>query len=138
MRADRPSPRWGFHQARKLWRLVLACWVVSGLAFLPAILVLRGALAPALGRLPQEPGSLPQGEIAVIVVESLRPLMLPIGLAVVSGLVVLWVWTVLWHAGVVGWQLWAGGRRVRLGEVLGLGMVAWWRYARLSATESDG
>ena len=58
----------------------------------------------------------------------------PFALAVLSGLVVLWVWFVLWHAGVVAWQLWAGGRRVRLGEVLGLGLVAWWRYARLSAT----
>ncbi len=46
----------------------------------------------------------------------------------------LWLWTVLWHAGVVAWQLWTGGRRVRLGEVLGLGMVAWWRYIRLSLT----
>jgi len=112
----------------------LASWVVSGLAFLPLMLVLRGALMPALGKLPQEPGSLPEGEVVVIVIEALRPLLLPIGLALVSGFVVLWLWTVLWHAGVVGWQLWTGGRRVRLGEVLGLGTVAWWKYARLSVT----
>jgi hypothetical protein len=113
---------------------VLASWVVSGLAFVPLLLILRGSLMPVLGSLPQAAAELPQGELLLITIETLRPLLVPIGLALASGLAVLWLWTVLWHAGVVGWQLWSGGRRVRLGEVLGLGMVAWWKYARLSAT----
>jgi hypothetical protein len=41
---------------------------------------------------------------------------------------------VLWHAGVVAWTLRAGAGRARLGELLGFGLAAWWRYARLSAT----
>ena len=132
--ARRPSPRWGFQEALRLWRLVVACWVVSWVAVAPVLLLLRRMVFPALSALPPEPESVPAGDVALIVVEAAREAAVPIGIAVVSGGVVLWAWFVLWHAGVVAWQLWTGGRRVRLGEVLGLGMVAWWRYARLSAT----
>ncbi len=113
---------------------MLAGWVVSWVAFAPALLVLRIGVFPALAELPEEPGAVTSGDVGLILVEAARPMVPPFVLAVLSGLVVLWVWFVLWHAGVVAWQLWTGGRRVRLGEVLGLGMVAWWRYARLSAT----
>jgi len=130
----RPSPRWGWTRALSLWRLVLACWVVSWLAFAPALLVIRTTVFRALAALPEGPAALPAGDIQLIIFEAGRHVVRPLGLAVISGLVVLWAWTVLWHAGVVAWQLWTGGRRVRLGEVLGLGMVAWWRYVRLSAT----
>jgi hypothetical protein len=130
----RPSPRHGWSQAIRLWRLVLAGWVVSWLAFLPALMVVRLGVFPALAELPTEPGSVAAGDVGLILLEAARPMLRPFGLAVASGLAVLWAWSVLWHAGVVAWQLWTGGRRVRLGEVLGLGMVAWWRYARLSAS----
>lgn len=137
MRSDasrRPSARHGWRQALRLWRLVLAGWAVSWIAFVPALLVLRLGVFPALAELPEEPGVVAAGDVGLILVEAARPIARPFALAVLSGLVVVWVWFVLWHAGVVAWQLWTGGRRVRLGEVLGLGLVAWWRYARLSAT----
>ena len=130
----RPSPRHGWRHALELWRLVLAGWAVSWVAVAPALLVLRLGVFPALAELPSEPGAVTSGDVGLILVEAARPMLRPFALAGLSGLVVLWVWFVLWHAGVVAWQLWAGGRRVRLGEVLGLGMVAWWRFARLSAT----
>ena len=130
----RPSPRHGCRRALELWRLVLVGWAVSWVAFAPALLVLRLGVFPALAELPSEPGAVTSGDVGLILIEAARPMLRPLALAVLSGLVVLWVWFVLWHAGVVAWQLWAGGRRVRLGEVLGLGLVAWWRYARLSAT----
>lgn len=133
-RRGKPSPVWGLRRVADLWRLIAACWVVSFLVFAPALLVLRSTIFRALSAVPGGAGATPPGDIALIIIEAGRQILLPLGLAVASGILVLWLWTVLWHAGVVAWQLWTGGRRVRLGEVLGLGMVAWWRYIRLSLT----
>lgn len=130
----RPSPRWGLLEAARLWRLVVACWVVSWVAIAPALLLVRRTVFPALADLPSDPTLVAPGDAALILLEAARPVLVPFGLAVASAGLVLWAWAVLWHAGVVGWTLWSGGRRVRLGEVLGLGVVSWWRYARLSAT----
>ncbi len=135
--APRPSSGWGLRQARRLWRLVIACWVVSVVVWLPALWVVGDTAATAVGSLPDDTSALPAGEAVLILYLALRGVMTPVKLAVVSGLVTLWIWTVLWHAGMVGWQLWAGGRRVRIGEVLGLGVVSWWRYARLSLTAAS-
>jgi len=132
--ARRPSPTWGLREALRLWRLVIACWVVAWLAVAPALLLVRRMVFPYLAALPPDPGAVPSGDVALIMMDGVRQAAAPLGLAVASGGVVLWAWAVLWHAGVVAWQMWTGGRRVRLGEVLGLGMVAWWRYARLSMT----
>ncbi len=130
----RPVPGWGALRATRLWRVVLAVWVVMTAAFLPALWVVEGAVGPSLGRLPEQ--GVAAGDVLLIVVDSLRPAAPALLLAVASGLVVVWLFTVLWQAGVVRWELWAGERKVRLGEVLGLGMVAWWPYARLSLTAS--
>jgi len=132
--SGRPSSHWGLREALRLWRLVVACWVVSWVAIAPALMLVRRLVFPALAKLPSDPTLVAPGDAALILLESAAPIMVPLGLAVASAALVLWSWTVLWHAGVVGWTLWSGGRRVRLGEVLGLGVVAWWRYARLSAT----
>ena len=131
--SHRPSPTWGFRQSVRLWRLVVACWVVSVMAWLPAVWVVSDAVAPALSNLPDDTSVIPAGEVQLLLYQAPRGVVAPFKLAVLSGLLTMWTWIVLWHAGLVGWQLWAGGRRVRLGEVLGLGMVSWWRYARLSA-----
>jgi len=128
-----PSPRWGWQQARRLWRLVIAVWVVSWLAIAPALLLLWRIIVPGLAALPAGTGEVADGDVALIILEAGREAWIPSALALLSGLVALWAWSVLWHAGVVSWQLWMGGRRVRLGELLGLGVAAWWRYARLSA-----
>jgi hypothetical protein len=117
-----------------MWRLVVACWLVSYAVFLPAVWVVGGAASEALGDLPSNLEAIPDGDRELILLDALRQIRDPLRLAVVSGLITLWMWTVLWHAGVVNWALWTGGRRVRLGEVLGLGMVSWLRYARLSLT----
>jgi hypothetical protein len=130
----RPSPRHGWTEAIRLWRVVLAIWAVAWAAIAPALLIMRLGVFPALAELPPEPAAVAPGDVGLILAEAARPMLVPFALAVVSGLAVIWGWTVLWHSGVVAWRLWTGGRRVRLGEVLGLGMVSWWRYARLSAT----
>jgi hypothetical protein len=117
-----------------MWRLVVACWLVSLAVFLPAVWVVGGAVEGALENLPSEQGAMPDDDLNLILFGAVREIRAPLKLAVLSGVVTLWIWTVLWHAGVVNWALWAGGRRMRLGEVLGLGMVSWLRYARLSLT----
>jgi hypothetical protein len=131
-RSRRPSPRWGLRHARRLWRLVIACWVASVVSFLPAVWVVDGVVAPALENLPDVGSGVPAGEVQLIVRSAIREVAAPLRLAILSGALTLWMWTVLWHAGVVNWTLWASGRRVRLGELLGLGVVSWWRYALLS------
>jgi hypothetical protein len=128
----RPSPRWGLRHAARLWRLVLACWVVSVISFLPAVWVVDGAVSPALENLTDAGVDVPDNEVLLIARGAVREVRAPLRLAIFSGAVTLWVWTVLWHAGTVNWTLWASGRRLRLGELLGLGVVSWWRYARLS------
>ncbi len=129
-----PSPRWGWQRALRLRRLVFAVWIASWLAVAPALVLLRRIVAPALSSLPAGPGEVPDGDVALILLEAVREAQAPLAVAVLSALAVAWAWAVLWHAGVVRWQPWRGGRRVRLGELLRPGLAAWWRYARLSAT----
>ena len=130
-----PSPRRGWELARRLWRLVIAVWIGSWLAITPALLLLRQVVVPGLASLPSGPGEVPAGDVALIVLETVRGATRPVVFALLSGLMLLWAWTVLWHAGVVAWTLRAdAGRRARLGELLGPGLTAWWRYVRLSAT----
>jgi hypothetical protein len=50
----------------------------------------------------------------------------------VGGVLALAVWSVLWHAGIARWWLGAGAARVRLAEIIGHGVVWWWRFLRLT------
>jgi len=129
-----PSPRRGAQQALRLRQLVAAVWVASWLAIAPALLLLSRSVARGLGALPGGTGEVPAGDVSLIIVEALREAWLPLAIAVLCGLAVWWAWTVLWHAGVVRWQLRTGGQRVRLGDLLGVRVATWWRYARLSLT----
>jgi len=128
----RPSIVYGFVSALRLWRLVAAVWLVSVLVFVPVHLVIWGSAGDVLASLPE--GGLPDGETALIVLELLRPIWTSLAAAMVSGWFALWAWTVLWHAGVVRWLLFAGRDEVRLAEILGHGVLGWWRWARLAVT----
>jgi hypothetical protein len=129
-----PSPRRGAQRALRLRQLVAAVWVASWLAIAPALLVLSRTVARGLEALPGGTGEVPAGDVELIIVEAVREAWLPLAIAVLCGLTVWWAWAVLWHAGVVRWQLRTGGQRVRLGNLLRPGLAAWWRYARLSLT----
>lgn len=129
-----PSPRQGWQQALRLRRLVFAVWIASWLAVAPALVLLRRIVAPALSSLPAGPGEVPDGDVALILLEAVREAQAPLAVAVLSGLVVAWAWAVLWHAGVVRWLLGTGAAPIRLGALLRLGAGVWWRYARLSLT----
>ena len=128
----RPSPVFGLRRVSGMWRLVLAVWLVAMAVFVPVRLVLWTAVGETLGNLPT--GDLPDGELLVIVFELLEPVWLSLAVALLSGWLALWTWTVLWHAGVVRWLLLSGRTELRLAEVLGHGLMGWWRWARLGMT----
>jgi hypothetical protein len=130
--AENPSPVVGFRLAVRLHKLALASWLVMLAVFVPAQAVVGFATAPVRANLPDAP--LAQGDEVLILVETLRPVVWPLALAVLSGWLALAVWSVLWHAGTVRWWLSAGAVRVRLAEIVGHGVVWWWRYARLTVT----
>ncbi len=130
--AAHPSPWFGLRHVNEMWRVVLAVWLVSAAVFLPARIVVLTAVAGTFAALPG--GDLPDGELLLITVELLRPVWVPLTMAVLSGWLVLWGWTVLWHAGVVRWFVLSGRSGVRLTEILGRGLLDWWRWARLGMT----
>ena len=127
--ADTPSPGSGFRLALRLRRLVGAVWLVSMAVFLPAQLVVNLAAGSTRANLPDRP--LPAGDSTLILVELIRPVTGPLVLALISGGLALLAWSVLWHGGTVRWWFGAGAARVRLTEILGHGVVWWWRYARV-------
>ena len=127
---ENPSVVEGFRLALRLRKLVAAVWIAGLAAFLPAQLVVSLAAAPVRGNLPARP--LPVGDDFLILVETLRPVAVPLALALISGCLALAAWSIAWHAGVVRWWMGAGAARVRLAEILGHGIVWWWRYARLA------
>ena len=71
-----------------------------------------------------------------IAIELLETVWPPLVLAVLSGCLILWAWTVLWHAGLVRWFYYSGRRNVPLAEVLSRGLFGWWRWARLGLTST--
>ena len=70
----------------------------------------------------------------MILTELLRPVWPSLALALLSGFLALWAWTVLWHAGLVRWFFYSGKNDIRLAEVLSRGLFGWWRWARLGLT----
>jgi len=127
-----PSPISGLRLALRLRRLVGAVWLVSMAVFLPAHLVAELAAGATRAGLPDRP--LPTGDSILVLVELFRPVAGPFALALVSGGLALLAWLVLWHGGVVRWWFGAGNGAayVPLGEILGHGVIWWWRYARLA------
>ncbi len=128
---EHPSPIAGLKLALRLHKLVLAAWLVSIGVFLPAQLMVDLTTGPTRANLPDT--ELPAGDGLLIFFELLRPIAVPLAVALGLGWVALAAWSILWHAGTARWWLGAGAARVRLSEILGHGVVWWWRYARLAA-----
>ena len=127
--ADTPSPGSGLRLALRLRKLVAAVWLMSMAVFVPAQLVMNRAVGATRANLPDSP--LPPGDSMLILVEVIRPVAGLLALALGSGVLALLAWSVLWHGGVVRWWKGAGAASVQLAEILGHGIVWWWRYARL-------
>lgn len=130
--SDSPSPSYGLSHVGKMWRVVVAVWLVTVAVFIPARVVVWTAVVESFATLPGS--DLPDGELALITVELLRPVLAPLAAALISGWLALWVWTVLWHAGVVRWFVLSGRSGVRLTEILGRGLLDGWRWVRLGLT----
>lgn len=128
------SPTVGVALARRLWRLVLAVWLVPVALAVPAVMIYQRAVGSSLARLPADTG----GDAALVLFDGLRKAGPGLGLAIVAALLLHWLWTVVWHAGVTGWLVWSAGRPVRLGEIVGLGLLRFWRYMRLALTAAAG
>lgn len=131
---QRPSPGFGLRQARLLWRMVRMVWVVSTVLWLPPVLVLSHAAGEAASGLPAATSEIAEGDLQLITLEVITEVAGPASVMFTLSLLGWWLWTVLWHAGVVSWQVWVAGRVIRLGELIGLGVSSWWRFFRLSLT----
>ncbi|HHQ49307.1 MAG TPA: hypothetical protein ENK19_10560, partial [Acidobacteria bacterium] len=130
------SPLFGLRRAAALWRLVLVVWAFTAALSLIPLFVMEGKLAELLGPIPVA-GAAP-GDVALIVMDAVRRLGPVLGSSVLLSLVLVAAFTILWHAGATGWQLWRSEEPVRAAHILGLGVVRWWRYARLAATALAG
>lgn len=128
--AAHPSPATGLRLALRLYKLVFAGWLITLAVFVPAQAVVGSASAAVRANLPATP--LPPGEASLIFLEVLWPVATPLALSILCGWLALAAWSVLWHAGTVRWWLGAASVRVRLAEIIGHGVVWWWRYARFS------
>jgi len=119
----------GFRLAVQLHKLVLLVWVVSLATIVPALTVVEVMAGPVRANRPS--GGF-NGEDLVVFFEIMRPLVTPLAVTLGFGVLVLITWWVVWHAGVVRWFLKTDAIDVRLGEIVGLGLAVWWRYARLA------
>jgi hypothetical protein len=133
---SRPSPRRGARRAFAEWRLVLLVWLLPYLLLAPALLVVELGLVRHLKALPAASTSLQDG---LLILAAALPAAGPsLAVTVLAGLLLLWLWTVLWHAGLAQRQHRAGtaasGQGAAAGELLSLGTLAFWPFFRLSLT----
>ncbi len=130
------SPACGARHALRLWRVVLAVWIVPLLLAVPGWMIAQGFLGRILGSVPASASV--SADVPLIVMEGLHTAGPALLSWIVVSLLALWAWTVAWHAGVASWGVWGAGRPARLGEIAGYGVMRWWRYARLSLTALAG
>ena len=128
----RPSILLGVRTAWGMRRLVIVVWLVGFGLFIPASMILNGAGSSALAQVAPEIVA-PDGEVALLLVEAVAPVFAPLWIVIVVALLLSWAFTVLWHAGVARFRVWASGPPAP-SRILGLGLTAWWPYCRLSLT----
>ena len=128
--AGSPSVVAGFRRSARLHRLVMMVWLVALTIFVPSLLVVGSTAEPIRTRLPLD--RLSGEEELLIFFEIMRPVALPIGVALAFGLVLVFAWWILWRAGTVVWWLNPDTDELRLVQVLAAGLVSWWRWARLA------
>jgi len=125
-----PSVVSGFRLTARLHRLVVGVWLVSVAIFAPAQVIVQAAAGPARANLPA--GGLSAGDNLLIFLEIMRPVAVPLAVALCFECFLFIGWWVLWHAGTVRWWLNPDTDGVRLAQILGHGLAVWWRYARLA------
>lgn len=128
-----PSLASGLATIRRSLRLILAVWFVPALFIGQFILAIQAAYSPALGKLPAVAAP---GDATLVLMATTGRLGRLVMLSALLAVVGIWLWTVLWHAGLVSWRVWAADRPQRLGELVGHGVMRWWRYVRLALVAS--
>jgi hypothetical protein len=128
--AVRPSVVAGFRLAVRLHRLVAAVWLAWLAIFIPAMVVVQVAAGPY--RFNRPAGGLDAGEDLLVFFEIMRPVALPLAVALGFSCCLLVAWCVLWHAGVSRWWLNPNTEEARLAQILGHGLPVWLRFTRLT------
>ena len=128
--AVRPSVAAGFRLAVRLHRLVAGVWLAWVAIFVPALVFVQAAAGPHRANLPA--GGLEAGEDLLVFVEVMRPVAIPLAVALVFACCLLIAWCVLWHAGVAHWWLNPDTDEAHLVPILGHGLPVWWRFVRLT------
>jgi len=128
-----PSLASGLATIRRSPRLIVAVWFVPALLIGQFILAIQTAYSSALGKLPAVAAP---GDPTLILMATTGRLGRVVMLSALVAAVGTWLWTVLWHAGLVTWRVWAADRPQRLGELIGHGVMRWWRYLRLALVAS--
>jgi len=122
----------GLRSAWRLRRLVFVIWLAGVAVAAPALLILDNTVSRPLSMLPSDT-PMPDGEVALVVVDALKPLLPSLAVAIVSMVLLSWAFTILWHAGVARFEVWGDGPPA-VATILGLGLMAWWSYFRLALT----
>lgn len=125
-----PSVVTGFRLTARLHRMVVGVWLVSVLLLIPAQVIVQATAGPARANMPA--GGLDAGDNLLVFLEIMRPVAVPLAVALCFGCFLFFAWWILWHAGTVGWWLNPESDAVRLAQILGYGLAVWWRYARLA------
>lgn len=130
MRPQPPSWTRGGRAAVELGRVTAAVWAVELVAAVATLAVADEVLVDGLVGL----AGLPPGDWLLEGADAARRAASAavVGATVLATLLA--AWGILWRGGVARWAVWRPGPTLRVGEVLGLGLTGWWRYARLWAT----
>lgn len=125
----RPSVATGFRLAVRLHRLVAGVWLVWVAIFVPALVFVQAAAGPHRANLPV--GGLQAGEDLLVLFEIMRPVAIPLAVALFFACCLLIAWCVLWHAGVARWWLDPDTDEAHSVQILARGLPVWWRFLRL-------
>jgi hypothetical protein len=128
----KPSVTMGFRLAASLHWLVATVWVAWLALTVPALVVVQMSAGQARANTPA--GGFGAGEDLLVFFEIMRPVAVPLALALAFGAVLLFGWCVLWHAGVARWWLdpETDPEEPNVAQILASGLLVWWRYARLT------
>ncbi len=129
MSPGRPSWARGGSAAVALGRVVGAVWLVGLAASVVALAAVDAVLVSDLSGL----AGLPAGDWLLEGAAAARRAAPGAVVGVTVLAVLLAGWSILWRGGVARWAVWRPHPVPRIGEVLGLGLTGWWRYARLWA-----
>ena len=125
-----PSVIGGFRVAARLHLLVVCVWLVSVVLLVPAQVIVQATAGPVRANLPAE--GFGAGDDLIVFSEIMRPVAVPLTVAIAFGSLLFVGWWILWHAGTVRWWMDPETDTVRFAQILGLGLSAWWRYARFA------